>query len=700
MDIQEAEPKRKKTRKALNEDQLQSIAAAAVMNAVDFIESEISPSRIKAQKYFDGEVYVPHEDGRSKVVSTKVRDTVRAVKPSLMRVFLSTGHFVEYIPRGPEDVRLADQATTFMHWKFGEIGGYRILSDVFHDALIKKVGIAKAYYEETDASKVYTFTGLDDLQYQAVMTDPDVEVIDHEVDAETPGAPPTHDLKVMRKRSKGSLCVVSVPPEEFFIDRNARSLADCYVCGHRTDMRVGDLVAMGYAFDEVKDLTGETTADDTNASEDEARRRYSVTPGEDSNAVDPSMKPVMVTEAYMRIDADGTGIPVLHKVTLGGGAYKLLDYEPCDAIPFAAFEVDPEPHTFFGRSLADLVTEDQDSATVILRGILDNVAMTNNPRVAAVEGQVNMDDLLNNEIGAVVRMKNQGMVQPLDVPFTAGQTMVALQYMDGQTEQKTGVTRASMGLDAGAMQSTTRAAVQATVQAAAGQVEVMARNLAEGGMRSLFKIMLALMTKHADAAEFTRLNGEFQSVDPRAWDAEMDLSVNVGLGAGREEEKAAAYRETLGLQMQIWQAYGPQNGIVSLTNIRNTLSDMQASSGVRNSERYFQPMDAEKEQQLMQAQAKAAAQQGQQPDPNAAFLQAEQIKTQGRMQSDMMKAQADMVKAKMSDDLDRDRMAQDLGISAAELLAKYGVQLNGQAIKAEQARPRGMVGQPMGGANG
>jgi hypothetical protein len=697
-------PKRKKKSKALSRDEVQSIVSTAVRDAIDFIESEIAPSRVKAQRYFDGKVNIKAEDGRSKVVATKVRDTVRAVKPSLMRVFLSTGRYVEYVPRGPEDIQGAEQATTYMHWLFNEIGGYRTLSDVFHDALIKKVGIAKAYYEDYDASKVFTFTGLDDMQYEAVMADPDIQVIRHEEEEDG-----THGLKLLRQRSKGSLCVISVPPEEFFIDRAARNLEDCYVCGHRTDMRVGDLVTMGFDYDEVKNLGSTTSASDVSASEEEARRGYSLAHGTDENAIDPSMKLVMVTEAYMRIDADGTGIAILHKLTLGGSAYKLLDYEPCDEVPFASFEIDPEPHAFFGRSLADLVMDDQDAATVILRGILDNVSMVNNPGMEAVDTQVNMDDLMNNEIGRIVRVKSPGMITPLTVPFTAGQTMVALQYMDGQTEQKTGVTRASMGLDAGAMQSTTRAAVQATVQAAAGQVEVMARNLAEGGMRRLFGLMLRLVHKHADAAEFTRLNGEFQSVDPRVWDVGMDLTVNVGLGAGREEEKSAMYRETLGLQMQIWQAYGPKNGIVTLSGITNTLTDMLAASGVRNAERYFTPMTPEREAQMMaQAAAEAAQQQGGGADPNAAFLQAEQIKAQSKGQSDMMKGQVDMLKAQMKDDLDRDRMAQDLGISAAELLAKYGVQVNGQMIKAEQDKQRMPMGQPqqpppqggMGGPNG
>ena len=691
----------------LSEDDIQSILKSAVQDAVDFIESEVSEDRIKAQRYYDGEVDLQHEDGRSTVVATKVRDTVRATKPSLMRVFLSSTRPVEYIPTGPEDVQMAEQSSDYAMMKFNECNGYRILSDVFHDALVKKMGIAKVCYEEKADTQIHSFTGLNDMQFEALMMDQDVEVIEHvHVQEENPemGMTSTHDVKVSRTTYDGDIVIESIPPEEFFFDNGARSIDDLYVVGHRTDKRISDLVAMGFDLDEVSELSGTTDSDSTSGQEEEERAGYT-DDQTDENSLDPSMKKVMVTEAYMKIDVEGDGFPVLYKAILGGSTYKLLDLEPCDDVPFATFEVDPEPHTMLGHSLADLVSDDQDTSTSILRGILDNVAMTNNPRLAVLEGAVNYDDMMNNEIGGVVRMTQPGAVMPLDVPFTAGQTMVALQYVDQLVEQKTGVTRASMGLDPDAMQSTAKAAVSATIQAAAGQTEVMVRNLAQGGMRRLFKLMLKLIVKHADGPKMMRLNGSYQPVDPRVWNTEMDVGVNVGLGTGREEEKAMAYREILGMQQQIWQAYGPGNGLVTMTNMRNTMSDMAASAGIYRSERYFSPMDPQIEQQMMQQQAQQGEQQG---DPQSqAYLQAEQMKAQVKQQSDAQKAQIDGQKAmaehqrKMremaaQDDLARDKMAQDFTLANTELAAKYGIQADAVALKAEQERER-MFWQNSGG---
>ena len=683
--------------------EVEGIVQDAIAQAVDFVESEITQDRIKAQRYFDGEVDIGYEDGRSSVVATKVRDTVRAVKPSLMRVFMSTARPVEYIPKGPEDVAFAEQATDYMHYVFNQNDGFRVLNDAFHDALIKKQGIVKVYWETKYRTETYSYTNLSQEERDYILSDMGISIIEEavtmsvEIDAMGMEVElPSYSLKVSRAIPEGSLKIESVPPEEFFVNSQARTLDDAYVVCHRTEMRVGDLVAMGYPFEEVYNLDSLYGASDISEAEDIERRGYSQDDYEDQSG-DPAMRNVAITEAYMRLDVDGTGVPVLHRMICGGSTYKLLDFERVDEVPFAVFEVDPEPHTMYGRSLAELIMDDQDAATSIIRGVLDNVAMTNNPRIGIVDGAVNIDDVLNNEIGAIVRMRQPGAVQDLAVPFTAGQTLNALQYMDALVEQKTGVTQ-NVALNPDAMQSTTAAGVQATVDAAAAQVEVMVRNLSEG-MRRMFGLLLRLHVKHTDEEQLMRMNGQFVPVDPRVWNADMDVQVNVGLGTGREMEKAAALQGILAVQQQVYQNYGPMNGLVSLTNIRNTLADVLAASGVRNAERYFAPITPEIEQQMLMMQQQQQAQMAQgQPDPNAAFLQAEQIKAQAKMQSDAMKMQLDAQKAAAEDDRKRDQMAQDLLVDAAKIYGQYGTNVDVARIKAEQDKLRTVANIAQGGS--
>ena len=316
--------------------------------------------------------------------------------------------------------------------------------------------------------------------------------------------------------------------------------------------------------------------------------------------------------------------------------------------------------------------------------------MTNNPRTMMVEGQVNIDDLLNNEIGGVVRVKQAGAIQELSVPFVAGQTLSALQYYDSVIEQKTGVSRASMGLDPDALQNATATAAKLTVSAAAGQVEVIARNLAEGGMTRLFKLMLKALAENSPEDAMMRVAGDqFAPIDPRSWNTDMGMSVNVGLGTGKDDERIQVLMQTLQTQMQIWQTYGPTNGLVGMTNIRNTLADILGMGGVRNADRYYQPMDQQKEMMLVQ-QAQMMAQQKQDPNQMLAMaqVQAEQIRAQAKIQSDQLKAQLDAQKALAQDDRERDAMDQELLIKAAEVIGKYGTAVDVERIKAMQAEPR------------
>lgn len=689
--------------KKLTEDDIKSIAADAVDNAEDFVNSELVDDRLKAQRYYDGKVDIGEEEGRSRVVSTKIRDKIRAIKPSLMRVFLSTDKPVEFAPTGREDAQFAEQATKYVNYKFNTLGGYSVLSDVFADSLLKKCGVVKCYWNIEKESETFDHQDLPDEEFSLIVNDPRVEVIKHEeiieMDVDDMGVEyqrTMHNVKVSVTEEYGDLCIESLPPEEFFISSEATNLDDAYAVVHKREMRVGDLVAMGYDFDVVSELTGNDT---DNFADEERFERQNFSLDDDEQPLDPTMRKVIVSEVYMKIDVDGTGVPVMHKILLGGGSDELLDYEPWGDLPFAVFQHDPEPHTWVGNSLADILFSEQDAATAMLRGVLDNVALTNNPRTEIVEGMVNVDDFLNNEIGGVVRTKAGGSVTPLTVPFVAGQTLSAVEYFDAQIDQKTGVSAASSGLDPNALQNTTATAVNATVQGAASQIEVMARNLAEGGVTQLFKLMLKLTIENCDKAEMMAVGGnDYMPVDPRSWNKEMDVTVNVGLGTGREGERLAALQQALDMQVQIFTNYGVANGLVGMTEIRNTLADMLAMGGLRNVNRYFRPMDAETEMMLQQ---QAQAQQGQEPmDQAAAYLQAEQMKAQSKAQTDMAKLQIDAQKALAQDDRERDQMDQDLLVKAAEIYGKYQSNVDVAGVKQAQAMPRYPAQSPVQAVTG
>lgn len=663
----------------MDTDAIQSAVASAIKDAVSFIESEVAPDRMRSDDYFQGKTTIPHEQGRSKVVATKCRDTIRAIKPALMRVFLQSGDPVEFVPSRPNAVDDAKTRTLYATRVFEENGGFMRLSDAFHDALVKKTGVLKAYYNEADSVEVDEYTDLEPAAAQYVLNQ-GVEVIELDQDPETGLV----NMTVGKTDTNGQIKIDSIAPEDFFVDRDAVSLDDCFICGHSSEMRVGDLVEMGFDFDEVYSLAG------VDEAEEEAQRRQ-YTDGDDETVNDPSMRKVLFTEAYMRMDIDGVGVPRLYKFLCGGTGYEVLDHDLADDVPFAVFEVDPEPHRFFGRSLVEIIEADQDASTALLRGLIDNIGLMNNPRLLVNDDFANMDDVQNSEIGGIVRTKDMNAMREMVVGSAASAALPAIGYFDETIRAKTGVSGAGQGLDADALQSQTAAGVNAAVQAATAVGELIARTLAETGMKRLFKLIVRLAAQHPQADEMVRVDGQYVPVDPTSWGTDMAMTVNVGLGTNQRDERVVALNQMAQFQMQVLGSMGPMNGIVGLTEIRNTMADLLRQAGIYDADRYLRPMSQEIEQQMM-AQAAQAAQGQQAPDPSAALAQAEMGKAQIKAQVDMAKAAADhqvkVADMMRQDDLARDKMVQDLALGAAKIAGQYGTAVDTTRIRAEQAMPR------------
>ena len=685
--------------KPLSDKEVRNVVRGAIEEAVDYVEGNIAPDRTRAMRYYEGKCDVGHEPGRSKIVSTKIRDTIRQIKPSLMRVFLQAENPVEFIGVNPVQAQMAENASEYCKVVFNKQGGYQLLQDVFHDSLLCKNGVAKVFFDPQESQEIIEYADLNEQEMAMIASNPDFEILEHETTevVSDMGAMVSHDLKVVKTTQSGEIKMESVPPEQFFIDAAATCIEDAYVVGQRMEVTVGELIEMGFKWEQVSEL------DKVEDEESFERIDYDDT----REGFDPASRQVLLTEAYMKVDVEGTGIPQCYKFLMGGTNYKLLSFEAWDDVPFINFCADPIPHAFFGQSIADVLFAEQDSATVIMRGILDNTALTNNPRMQVLDGSTNIDDLLNNEIGGIVRTKQPGAIQPLTVPYMAADTLTALQYLDRNCEAKTGVTSASNGLNPDTLKAGTSAtSANAMMQANNASLELIARNLAEGGVTKLFKRLLKLVVENASEAQMQKVSGtDYVQFDPTQWDTDLDVQVNVGLGTGNEQQKLAALQQAIMMQEKVVAQFGMANGVVGPKEIINTISDMLRLSGVQNADRYFAPVDDAKAQQIMQ-QAQQASQQ--QPDPNAGLVQAEQVKAQAMMQvkqaelqqkgqleaakmqqqqqADMQQLQARFAQDALDRDLERDKLDAKIALDAAALENKAALDEAGLYAKINAPR--------------
>jgi hypothetical protein len=304
--------------------------------------------------------------------------------------------------------------------------------------------------------------------------------------------------------------------------------------------------------------------------------------------------------------------------------------------------------------------------------------------MAVVEGQANLEDVLNSEVGGIIRMRAPGMVQSINTPFVGQQAFPMMQYMDDVKQARTGINRAASGLDADALQSTTKTAVAATVTAARQHVELIARIFAETGMTSLFRGLMKLTVLHQDAPRMVRLRGEFVPVDPRAWQGGFDVTVNVGLGGVDDDAKVALLSSIAEKQEQIMQTMGPANPLVTQAQYRQTLAKLIETAGMKDVDSYFMDPNGQQAQQVM-AQA---AQAPKRPDPTEMLAQVEIQKIQQQIDESTQRLMLDREKMYLEDDRKRDELDAKLSMDAIEMQAKYGTQIDVAELKAAVEREK------------
>jgi GrpB-like predicted nucleotidyltransferase (UPF0157 family) len=636
----------------MEQNELKSILQSEIDDAIGFIESETVEQRKQALEAYLRQPYGNEVEGKSQIVTGEVAEAIDGALPSLVRIFTGSDNIVVFEPQGPRDEASAKQATDYCNWVFNrDNAGVAILHDWFKDALMQKNGIVKAYWENKEDVTKERYFDLSDDELAMLMSDETMEIVEQDT-TEFPIIDPmgqpvidpmgmpvmasTHNVVVQQKKKSGKVTIENVPPEEFLISKKARTIADSPFVAHRQMLTRSDLYAMGFNKKQVEGLQ----MGDALAYTPERVARYAA--GEQpyqTQTDDPSMQEIEVFECYVKTDMNGKGIAALTQVFYASNEI-LQDedgkemVEEVDYVPFHSICPIPIPHKFFGNSLADRTVDLQLIKTTITRQMLDNLYLTNNARVVAVEGQVNLDDLLTSTAGGVIRAKSQGAVQQLVVQNVANQAFPMLQYLDTVQSKRTGVSDASQGLDPAILQNVTAAAVASMQQAGAGKIELMARIFAETGVKSLFQGILHLLCKYQDKARMVRMRGEFVEFDPRTWANQYDVSINVGLGAGNRQEQMAMLSMVLAKQEQLIAQYGPANPYVSPAQYRGTLGRMVEIAGFKDSAEFYKAITPEQDQMLSNPPP-----QEQQMPPE---VQAIMARTQAEIQANQAKAQADI----------------------------------------------------------
>ena len=522
----------------ITEEELVARIQTEVTDALGYGDT-ISQHRERAMEYYYSQPFGNEVEGRSQYVDSTVQDTIEWIKPSLMRVFASGDEMVKFNPHGPEDVKMAEQATDYVNYVFTKDNpGWEILYSWFTDALLSKNGIVKVWWDDYEESQREEYTHLDDMELQVLVGNADVEVIEHtpyqEGEMEM-----YNDVVISRRRVTGRVKIENVPPSEFLISRDAKEIQNARFVCHRVRKTLSELREM-YPEHKLGPEDLGNDEDSTYTGERDARFEFDNSSnfnlGESES--EEALRLYWLHESFLKTDFNGDGITELRKVCTVGDY--VLQNDEIDSIPFVSITPIKIPHKFFGLSMADLVMDLQLMKSTLMRNLMDNMYNMNFGRYAVLEGQANLDDLLTQRPGGVVRVKSPNAIMPLATPPLEPYSFQMLEYLDGVRESRAGVSKMSQGMNENALTShTTATAVNAVMSAAQSRVELIARNFAETGVKDLMGTIYELLMKNQDHQRVIQLRNEWIPVRPDAWNDKYDCTVSVALGSGNKDQQMA-----------------------------------------------------------------------------------------------------------------------------------------------------------------
>jgi len=668
---------------ALDERQILNIVSEELSqssggNEHDFIDS----NRKDALAAYLGQKDGKETEGRSQIISTDVADAIEWLMPEVMKAFTQNNEVVTFDPVFNGDEEQAEMESVFVYdILMKDNNGFLALHQFFKDALMQKNGFLKVFYESSEESTTEHYTGLIEQELQALSADPECEIVEMTQDVDAESQLPIADVKVRRTVKDNKINVLCIPPEEFRANRmhNQVDLSTARFTAHVVLKTAGDLVRMGHSKEFVDSIPSSQVYTD-----DREYRWYMqdevAYPNREINS-DPSLRTIEVSECYMHIDIDEDGIPELMKITVAGGDNPdiVLDMEPVDAIPFISSTAILMSHKLFGLSIYDRLKQIQDQKTTLWRNIFDNLYLQNNQRTIAVEGQVNLDDLMTSRPGGIIRVKRADAIQPFVTPPLSGDAYTMMEYLDKVRSGRTGVTPEGPIADSLIGDNMGSEGVQQMMNQREELVGLIIRVFAETGIKPLCWMIREQLIKHQDVMSDYKHKGRWIQVDPKRWRKRKNSTVRVGTGSGNRKEQVMTMTQILTMQQQIMA--NPAQSLMTEKHLFKAMHDYAKFAGLAGVGQYFLDPESPEGQQNKKGVDEKNAKEKEQVDKRenslaeaqAKIAEAELGKAQAAQQSVQLKGQVEQVKSQLvlqeqESDLQIDMLKQRL--SEAEAIAK------------------------------
>lgn len=524
--------------KKLSDNNIVALVDEQIGLSVGYADSELSTERAKIIDYYNGTLPKPVHEGNSKYVSLDVYDAVESLKAALLETFSAGNKTVRFAAQNEDDVEKAKVCTEYTDYVVHRQNDiYTVMSTAIHDGLIARAGVVKVFWEESVEYDYEEFSDITDGELNMLLAQDDVELTDSKTD----------ELGLISgtisiEQDTSRVVIENVAPEEFLIETQAKSLEDVNFCAHRTKKTLSELRLEGYS-EKLIDKIGEHSDVDLDSTPEVLARFDNVGNfrGTKSGGYQEQVRSVMVYEAYMMLDVDGSGVAELHRVIKAGNV--LLLKEKTNRKPFITFVPLPVPHSFYGNNYADKVVATQNARTVLTRSILDHAMITNNPRYTVVKGGLtNPRELIDNRVGGIVNVSRPDAISPmLQAPLNP-YVYQTIQMLDEDKEDTTGVSKMSQGLNKDALSKQNSAAmVEQLATMSQQRQKIIARNFATQFVKPLFHEVYQLVCENESQERIVELSGNYVACNPRDWKEKRDVVIELNLGYGEQEKEAQKY---------------------------------------------------------------------------------------------------------------------------------------------------------------
>ncbi len=508
----------------------------ADMNSADSLRLEMIAKVDTWRDAYNGAKYGNEQAGKSAIVSRDIKRQDEWQHASIKDPFVGDPDIVKCNPVTYEDRDAATQNELVLNQQFTRhFNRYKFMTDV-----------VKLYYQE---GTVVTKTSWD-YEDETVTEEVPVYGLDLTGNVVQVGTKEVKRLKVLVNKPHAQVCRL----EDIFLDPTSEGdLNRAQFIIHRYESDLSTLRKAG-KYKNLKKLAANVAGKNDSAAFDDTGGDFQPEDETQFTFQDEPRKKILVYEYWGNYDVDGDGKaePVVCTwvndiiIQLESNPYPLQD------LPFLILMANSTPFKLYGEAAAELIGDNQKVNTAIKRGIIDNMANSNNAQKGVRTGSldpINKKRFLNGKNFEF----NGSQADFYEGGYNAipQSVFAVMEQNNNETESMVGVKAFTGGIKGASLGSTARAAGGVLDAVSVRRLDIV-RNIAENLINPLMRKWMSYNGEFLREEEIVRItNEEFVPVKRDDLRGEIDIEIEVSTAEDNSSkaQELSFLLQTLGQDM-------------------------------------------------------------------------------------------------------------------------------------------------------